>query len=394
MRRILTLPVLLALLAPALPGAVRTVVIGDSQSEEYAFELPFSAPDSDPLIANTRNWIEILAAQRPAGLDFGGYSGIPLSYPDLRNGGFARNFGVPAAESGTWEDIVQSSLFDSPEFFTTRLALEDQLSDAEVVVLFLGGNDVNSTYGSLYDDTISPGFFTGTRDRFAAVFTFIRSERPAIPIVFVNIPDVGASPDVQADHPDPAKRAVASHHIASLNALLGVLAASHAATVVDLFAFTAQLLDPAPVYLGAIEMIRAGAPENPPDHLFCKDGFHPSTSAQAVVANVILEGVNAAVGTAIPLLPSREILEDQLGLDPDQPYLDWLAAFPGASAAMTADDDGDGLPQVGEFALQHDPLRADGLSRPASRDGTAVFTYHPDPAANRLVESRPECSTD
>ena len=304
------------LIAHELPAAVEPLVIGDSMSEEYAFEIPFSAPDSNPLVANTSNWIEILAAHRPAEVDFGSYGSLPLTYPDLRNGGFSGNFGFPGATAEDWKDIVESTLFSSPELLSTRLAFESKLTNtdgggaytADAVVIFLGGNDVDSAYGDLYDDMLPAAFVAGLQDQFEAIFTFIRGHRPAVPIIFVTIPDVGATPDLQLSYPDPAKRATASAHLANLNALLTTQALGHGATVADLFAYTQLIIDPAPVFIGAIEMIKAGAPENPPDHLFCKDGYHPATASQAVIGNLVVEGFNAALGLSIPPLPSRELI--------------------------------------------------------------------------------------
>ncbi len=50
----------LAVLPGLRAAPVRVLVIGDSMSEEYAHELPFSAPDSNPDNPNTVNWVEIL----------------------------------------------------------------------------------------------------------------------------------------------------------------------------------------------------------------------------------------------------------------------------------------------------------------------------------------------
>ena len=60
--------VLILLLALAVNGrgvSRKIMVIGDSQSEEYRFEVPFSAPESNPIESNTRNWVELLAERQP-----------------------------------------------------------------------------------------------------------------------------------------------------------------------------------------------------------------------------------------------------------------------------------------------------------------------------------------
>ena len=72
-------------------GGLTILTIGDSMTEEYAFEVTFSAPESAPLTANTRNWLEILNQRRGQGsgedwLFFGSYQSTLFSYPDLRPG--------------------------------------------------------------------------------------------------------------------------------------------------------------------------------------------------------------------------------------------------------------------------------------------------------------------
>lgn len=70
---------------------LKVLSIGDSLTEEYRFETPFSAPESAPgvpgLEANTKNWVEIVSARRGEWLSFGSYDPNLLSYPDFRNGG-------------------------------------------------------------------------------------------------------------------------------------------------------------------------------------------------------------------------------------------------------------------------------------------------------------------
>jgi hypothetical protein len=76
---------------PLEAAPLRVLAIGDSLTEEYAFELPFSAPDSNPFSANTENWPKILDGHRAVGFTMGSYQSSLLSYPDLRNGGYKYN---------------------------------------------------------------------------------------------------------------------------------------------------------------------------------------------------------------------------------------------------------------------------------------------------------------
>jgi len=73
---------------------LRVLAIGDSMTEEYAFELPFSAPDSNPTNANIDNWPDILTNHRAAWLTLGSYRTALLSWLDLRDGGYEYNYGL------------------------------------------------------------------------------------------------------------------------------------------------------------------------------------------------------------------------------------------------------------------------------------------------------------
>jgi hypothetical protein len=75
-------------------------------------------------------------------------------------------------------------------------------------------------------------------------------------------------------------------------------------------------------------------------------------------------------------------------------YLDWMATFPGADPDLLADEDRDGLPAIGEFALQGHPLIRDELPRPAVSGAAATVSFQPDAAATDIVETVAEESAD
>ena len=382
----LLLPILL--LPSLLAAQTRVLVIGDSLSAEYEYETPFSAPDSDPFDANTVNWVEILAVQRGSGLDFGDED----THADLRLAGYKYNWGVPSADTEFWEDVFQASISSDFSLWLSQMTLLEQLSAVDVAVVVLGGNDVNSEYGNLYDDTPPAGFAAGVLDRLEFILQSLRDERADLPLVLVSIPDVGVTPDVQFDHPDPAKRATASAHIAALNVGVAGLAASFNAELVDFQALLAPFLAPEPYHLGPQLMVKSFHPENPPTYLFCKDGFHPASTIHALLGNAIVEALNAKLGTTVTPLPNREILAEVLGLNPDQAFLDWIASFPGATPDGLADDDFDGLVTLGEYALGLHPLLPDAPELLAGGPPRLQFT--PDPQAARYVQTIPEEAPD
>lgn len=385
------LAALLALLPCLLTAQTKVLIIGDSMSAEYQYQTPFSAPESDPLNANTMSWSEILIDRRGADFDFGNKSDLQW---DTRGPGYEYNWAVPGADTEFWEEFFEADPIWDPILYLSRGELLDQLDEVHVAVVVIGANDVNKQYGDLYDNLPEPDFPDGTIERITLILDALRDERSDLPIVLVNIPDIGATPDIQEDHPDPAGRADASALIAGLNVLMADLAASFDARLVDLSSITAEVIAPEPFFIGPQRMVKSYDDENPPDHLFCRMKFHPASGLHALLANRIIAGINAELGTTVAPLPNREIIAEVLGLNPDQAFLDWIATHPGATPDPGADDDGDSLDALGEMALGTDPLVPDDLPN-LEPDGSGwVLPFSPDPAAARYVRTIAEESAD
>ena len=102
------------LISTASAAPFRLLAIGDSLTEEYRFEAPFSAPDSNPFVANTFNWVELLHEYREDGFTMGGYEPSLFNYADFRNAGYEYNYGVPGFTAERWEEILYAeySFFD------------------------------------------------------------------------------------------------------------------------------------------------------------------------------------------------------------------------------------------------------------------------------------------
>jgi lysophospholipase L1-like esterase len=365
---------------------LRVLAIGDSLTEEYAFEVPFSAPDSDPLDANTRNWVEILAEHRPAQFSMGSYAGILGSYPDLRNGGFKFNYGVPSLTAAKWVRVVQSSLFQEPEFYSTKLALTRHLeNEVDVALIVLGGNDLKTDYSGIFNDPEPPNLLAETVANLEILHDFVRSRNPGLPIVIATAPDIGATPEVAAKYTDPDLRARARARIAAMNASIIALATTKSATVMRVDTLTDRIFDENPLHLNGTRFSLVPHPENPPTHMFCKDGFHPATPGQALMAGLAVQAINQACGSnLITPLGNREILGNVLGLNPDQPYLDWAAAA-GVTGNMQDDSDGDGLPNLAEFLLGSHPGVANS---PLHWLADQTLAFKPDPHALRFAALR------
>lgn len=391
----------LLLIATATASPLRILAIGDSLSEEYTFEVPFSAPASDPLDSNVRNWPELFRFFRPNDVTLGPYLSNIGSYTDVRDGGHRYNFGVPGYTTSNWIDVLNQSSYNpftdnAQEFlwYMSRQALIDQLLDAQVVVIFLGGNDLKQDYGGVYNDVKAQSFYSNITSRLGQIHAFVRSRHPSLPIVICTIPNVGATPDIQLKYTDPIKTAGARARIAALNQSIIALAASETFTgVARIDHLTDRIFDEIPFQLNGTVFTLSGDPENPPDHLFCRDDFHPATAAQAFIANEIIAAVNPLVGTSIPPFSYREILQNLLGLNPDQPYLDWLALHPLAETAMDSDPDNDGFPNLVEMALGTLPAQFSSPLTGAWSPALSI-TWAPDQVAARYIELHAEESTN
>lgn len=355
---------LLCFATGAYAAPLRLLVIGDSLSEEYRFEAPFSAPDSNPLQANTRNWVEILAARRPSFFSLGGYQASLGSYADLRNAGYEYNYSIPGYKASAWVELLNNPGLNLPRILT-RLELNGDLGSVNAVLIVAGANDLRLGDTDAQHNVI--------RTNLVSIHSYVRANAPAgIPIIVGTVADIGATPLEKIS--DPTTAAASRQRVATLNAnIISDLGARPNTFIARIDRITDRIYDQVPFHINGTEFTYAPHPENPPRHLFCKDGFHPSTVCQALIANEILKGINHFAATPIPLLTNREILGDVLSLNPDQPLIDFISA---------AGDDHDGLPALLEFLLGTNPS-SPSVALTFSADGSA--SYRPSPSALRFA---------
>lgn len=337
------LPVLL-LLAGSPAGAAQCLVIGDSLSKEYEAEFPALYP-ANPVSWSSRNWAEILHEHRRTWFDLGRFT----SYTDPRLTGHEHNWAFPGAT--TTEIRAQLA---NPLNFWWQQELEGQLEDAvERVVIFAGGNDVDSYYGNLYDGETAAAQLAATRDNLKWIVDYVRSVKASLPIVLVAVPHLGCAPKVQAENPtDPVKTARVTAALDTLNAELAAFAASRGIGFVpEVYELTRRMITE-PIRIGGLEFYRQADADARARYLFSGDGFHPGTSAQARIAQAIAEAFRVWQPLIAPL-GDREILADVLGLDPDLPFHEWMAGQGVASnrRGLLDDPDGDGLINALEFSL-------------------------------------------
>lgn len=397
MPRLLAALILLTCSLPAAP--LRILTIGDSLTEEYAFEFPFTSPATGQPANHARNWPELLSAARPAEVTFGSYSPNLGAYSDFRDGGYRLNFGVPGYTTENWLRVIRTESYnpftdpiEELGYWRTRNALVDNLPLADVVVVFLGGNDLKGDYNDLYNDTELPWFLATIQLNLEAIHDFVRQHRPGVPVVVATLPDVGATPEVAGSYHDPDRAAATRDKIAAFNRhLANVFATRPATAVARIDRLTDRIRDLDPFHLNGTIFTVAGSAANPPDRVFCKDDFHPNTVGQALIANEIIAAVNSlGLGPLTPFA-DREILSALLFLDPDQPYRDFIDASPLAADGPADDPDADGLPNLVEMALGTPPDQANAV---IAGGGPAGWTWRPDPAALRYLDLEALESTD
>lgn len=395
--------ILLALLLP-LSAQQRILTIGDSQSEEYAFEVIFSAPFAGDYSDHADNWIEILDQRRDSQLDFGSYADFPGEYGDFRNNGHKYNWAAPGFTSFEAESMVTGA-FDSNWAIwalntTSANKIEDQLknNDSPIahIVIFLGGNDINNEYPELARGILDSNSYLNTLiANFQSIITSLRSHNPNIPITIVNCPNVSISPRVREKYPLQSEADTITAITIDFNNRLQTLANINSTTaptnIADIFSFSQQIAAPETFYIGTVEMIKAGNDQNPANHIFCTDGFHPNSGAQALYANQILTAINTIQTPQTPLLTNREIITEVLHLNPDQPYLDWATTFTSTALPMSGDFDNDNIPNLLEFALNSSPTTPN--SSPLTQIAPLTFTFPKNPNASRHLDLTPETST-
>lgn len=342
----LCLPILLATLC--LPAkAAQCLVIGDSLTKEYEVEFPALFP-ANPASWDSRNWIEILHERRNAWFDLGEFRG----YPDPRLTGHEHNWAFPGAT--TTEIRTQLSRIQN---FWWIMELEGQIEDAaERIVIFAGGNDVDSYYGQIYNGASATTYINQTRDNLQWIVNYVRGVKSSLPIVLVSVPHLGCAPDVQRQYPtDPVKTARVTAALDSLNAQLATFAQSKGIGFVPgVYQFTKDIIN-GPFRIGGIDFYKEADPDSRPRYAFSGDGFHPATGAHGKIAQMVIEAFRAKYpATQITPLTDREIVSNILGLDADIPFKEWIATQ-GITNGQTApqdDPDGDGLTNAVEFALE------------------------------------------
>ena len=303
------LMVCMAIQAAAVTRAEQCLVLGDSLTKEYEVTFPVLYP-RHPAAWEARNWIEILDQRRARWFDTGSFN----AYADPRLIGHRHNWAFPGATVSR----IRSELAKTSNRWWTEELRRQIRSEAERVVIFAGGNDVDSYYGFLYNGRPATPYTNATRDHLRWLVDYVRAVRPSVPIVLVSVPHVGCAPDVQGAHPfHPVKTGRVTRALDSLNQQLADFARLRRIGFASgVYEMTKQMLTQ-PLKIGGRTFQTRADAEARGSFAFSGDGFHPNTCAQAKIGQIILEAFRERYPQGnIPSLTDDEILRNVLGLSP------------------------------------------------------------------------------
>ena len=379
---------------------LRMAVLGDSLSAEYESIRGIAGVDDPTEYAaitvpgwESMSWVEVLGRLRSDAVNLGGYDTKLLGWGPLRFSGYECNFAIPGFEASQFEQVVNSSIFSDPQYLLYKRQITGVLqSQADAAVVWLGGNEFRANYGFLYDGGDPVPLVNSLSNDLAEVLDFVLAQKTGIKLVVVNLPDLGATPDKQAAHPDAAKRANVTAATVLANQAIANLAATRGIAVADAFSETRNLVNDETIWIGPVNIFAGSHPDNHPRHAFTRDGLHPNACLQARIANLVLTAFNQFYSTSIPLLTDGEIL-GLIGVDPMQPYLDWVDDESLVKSGLGDDPDDDRWVNLAEFVFDLDPgvqspspLKVDTGSSPVA------IRYHVHPDRLRLVAVKPQWS--
>ena len=345
-------------------AADQMLIIGDSLSKEYEYE--WAGIGGDAGVTPVMNWAEILDDRRHTNFDFG----TSATFNDLRLIAHHYNWSVPGAFAHEWWDKYLSA--GSPAKYVYGIPeLEDQISnEAERIVIFLGGNEVRSEYGNLYDGNLAPATFANAlfNDLEDIVNWVMDRKRSTAEVVLVNVPHLGACPAKNDPHPyNATKTGRVTSALVNVNNRLATLAQSKGIGLADVYSPMLSLVTSSYLCIGTVPIYRyPPRSDGNSRYAFLGDGLHPNMPIQALFAQRILDAFNAKYNHSYARLTNQEILTSLLGLSPTQIFDDWALSknVPVGSRGLLDDGDRDGVKNMLEFALDLDPTKPDSKKLP------------------------------
>ncbi len=382
--------------------AVDVIAIGDSLTAEY---------DTIPQIAGfpseatayaevtvkgweSMSWVEVAARLQRSYYNFGSSRSLSLPWSIPRLSGYEYNWGIPGILASQYEDLMTSSASQNFFYYSLRQPLESQLkSPGDRVVIWLGGNEFRANYGRLYDGGSSKSLVDGLISDLSSIVDAVKKKNSKLQIVIANVPDLGSTPSKKAAHPDPANRARVTAATVAANKRIAELAKQKGVGLANVYAVTDALIRNVPLYFGALQIVNDEDADNEPLHAFTRDGLHPNTCLQIWNARFMGAAFNAKYNAKIPYISDAQALT-LLGINPNQPFYDWLTSYGINNKSFIADTDGDGVSQLIEHTFSLDPTNADAdeiditIGGPVPGIiGTKSVVVQPDPDRVRYVRA-------
>jgi hypothetical protein len=269
--------------------------LGDSYTDEYQFYPPSQT--------HARNWVEILSYTGKA--NFGPLSKVSRGEP--RDQGFATNW---ARFGATSDQMVANQL--------PGLAKQVAGGKVKYVSIFIGGNDLlyylEGAAASLPSASVAAAQLAQVGAKLGAnietAVSTLLAANPRVKLVVSTIPAVGDLPIVRALATTTASQALvagADNALASVNAQILALGASNPrVAVADLASESTALSTSGPTVRFGGTTINLTTTSEDYHSFFLADGLHVGTVAQGIIADTIVEALDAKFHAGVtPLTPTQ-----------------------------------------------------------------------------------------
>jgi len=310
--------------------------LGDSLTDEYTFYGPQSVESTValgsliplPATINTvgrssaENWVSNLAVTRPSQVTFGAYSTV--SRGEVRNQGYAEDWarsgttatGVNADGSGTnfAQEYAGSTGQSLPGLLTQTVANSGYTPhNINVVTILVGGNDYvqglteyAQTLGQtdVFDGKTKAGanpINTRIEASIKAAVTQVHRSIPKAKIILITPPDITAAPVVKSAlatgasvFPDLTK--TVSSSVSALDSDLARFAGRNRVGLIN-FQSLATKIRKSPTIGDVTVNLQSSGPEITDG--FVGDGFHPGSIVQGVLAQAIVNKIDAMSGLKV-----------------------------------------------------------------------------------------------
>jgi lysophospholipase L1-like esterase len=269
--------------------AVGVAVIGDSDSDEYAFHPPHRI--------TAQNYVELLA--QSGKVNFGQYTAHSRGVPE--GPGYLYNW----ARGG---DTTTKAIADGQ---LTGVVKQVAARKVSTVIVFIGSDDILVAIRSANPLTALENAAQAVETNTATIVARLQKANANVKIVLSTVADVGLLPDTQslvAHGSIPAAALAAERNdIAAINASLRQLAAAnkHIAIADVARELKTRLAGPTLKVAGA--SINTRVPADAPNHFFLADGVHMGTIAQGFVADLFVKTMNSAFNAGIHPFSTTQI---------------------------------------------------------------------------------------